>query len=142
MPDVKLLTVESDGSVSPALDLAAPELSGFDALFQRVVLTLLKSPRSDVQDEDDGDGGGLQQLIFSGIGGDDPAMMAAASEVVRRARRSLSIEQDRANLPAAERMRELQVLSLDSDASSGSLAMRLRLVSGTNQTASRTVVVG
>jgi hypothetical protein len=142
MPDVKMLTVESDGSVSVELDLSAPELTGFDALFQRTVLTLLKTPGSDVQDDGDGDGGGLKRLYLSGVGGDEQLMMAEAAEIVRRTRRSLGIEQDRANLPASERMKELQVAELKPDPASGSLSLRLRLVSGTNETANRTVVVG
>jgi hypothetical protein len=134
MPDVKMITVESDGTVSVGIDLAAPELTGFDALFQRTILTLMKTAGSDVQDDDDGDGGGLQGLFLYGSSGDQQEITAEAASIVRRTRRSMSIQQDRANLPPAERMKELQIV--------GSLSLRIRLVSGTNETANRTVVVG
>ena len=138
MPDVKLVTVAPDGAVSLELDLAAPVLTGIDALFQRILLKFLKSPGSDILNVRDG--GGLQRLLFGSSGGsDDPQVIADVTEVVRNVRQQLIEDQQVSSLPANERLSDLAITDLTVDVETTSLVLTVSFTSAAGRTALRTI---
>ena len=138
MPDIKLVTVASDGAVSLALDLTAEVITGMDALFQRILLKFLKTPGSDILNPQDG--GGLQQLLFASSGGsDDPQVIADVTEVVRQVRRQLVQDQQSVQIPASERLADMSITDLVLDVETTSLVLTVSFTSAEGRTALRTI---
>tara|TARA_R110000824_G_scaffold82159_1_gene206087 strand:+ start:197 stop:619 length:423 start_codon:yes stop_codon:yes gene_type:complete len=138
MPDVKVLSVDAEGSVTMEFDIAAKVITGMDALFQRVVLKFLKTPGTDILDIQSG--GGLQSMLFGSAGGvDDPQVLADVAEVVRRVRRQCVEDQQTVALPPSERLADLVIAEATVDVTTSELLLTVSLASEAGQTALRTI---
>jgi len=136
--DINLLTIHGDGSVEFNLDKTGEALFGLDALFQRIVLKLLKSPGSDIMNI--GDGGGLQELFLGSVTSDEK-MVSEISEIIRRTRESLVMDQMSQDLPDDERLHHLSVQSVYSDHETGTLTLSLYFRNALQQSSTNTLVI-
>jgi hypothetical protein len=136
--DINLLTIHQDGSVEINLDRAGPPISGMDALFQRIVLKLLKSPGTDILNI--GDGGGLQEMFLGSVESDQ-AMTAEISEIIRRTRESVLSDQMTQNLPDDERLHDLSIQNVYADKETGTLHLSLYFRNALQQSSTNTLVI-
>lgn len=102
-------------------------VTGSTKLLQIVVLSLLNVPGKDVLDP--GQGGGLPSLIGTNIDPSDETEIF--SEVVRRVKKSqreIIQNQIGLNLPAAERLVELQIVNIQSGDSADAVDVQIRVL--------------
>lgn len=136
--DVNLLTIHSDGSVDFSLSRTGPHISGMEALFQRVVLKLLKTPGTDVLSPSDG--GGLQELFLGNIGTNDE-LTAEVAEVIRRTRDGIVSDQLTQNIPDDQRLHTLTIKGVVADRETSTLQISIYFRNALQQASTRTIVI-
>jgi hypothetical protein len=136
--DVNLLTIHPDGSVDFSLSRTGGPISGLDALFQKIVLKIMKTPGTDVLAP--GDGGGLQELFLGNMGTNDE-LTAEVAEIIRRTREGIVSDQLTQNIPDDERLRTLTIQRVIADRETSTLQISIYFRNALQQSSTQTIVI-
>lgn len=123
--DVKFVYIDPE-TRRASIQLEPRLVAGIDTLIQEVIMSLLTSQESDLLDPNDG--GGLEDLIGSNYDPND--LSEVHTEITRRVAKvetEIINSQIGLDVPAEEKLRNIEIISLAPGRELGSLDLRLRI---------------
>ena len=129
--DIQLISIDPLTRVA-SLKLSSKFVSGIHKLIQIVILSLLNTPGRDLLDPDRG--AGIPEMI--GMNYDSSNMVEILGEITRRVKiseKEIMTDQIGLNLPPAEKLQELKVISVSPGATLGEVKARIRIINELGQ---------
>lgn len=129
--DIQLVSIDPLTRIV-SLKLSSKYVSGINELIQLVILSLLNTPGRDIMDPDRG--AGIPDMI--GMNYDPSNMVEILGEISRRVKiseKEIMTDQIGLNLPPAEKLQELRLISVSPGATLGEVEARIRVINELGQ---------